>query len=47
MIMLTVFGVPVEGFTTGHNCVAIKLSNTSVAILAESAQDFKLTLKHR
>ena len=47
MIMLSVFGVPVEAFTTGHNCVAIKLSNTSVAILAESAQDFKLTLKHR
>ena len=44
MIMLSVFGVPVEGFTTGHNCVAIKLSNTSVAILAESVQDFKLTL---
>ena len=40
--MLSVFGVPVEGFTIGHNCIAIKLSNTSVAILAESAQDFKL-----
>ena len=42
MIMMSVFGVPVERFTTGHNWVAIKLSNTSVATSAESVQDFKL-----